>query len=99
MGINKLLTQTVIAGGLFICGFYTGTQKETTLGEHTPYKVIKEGDLHFIQERVSGVKQSLNKHFQLGTLDYRLEGIRKEGPNAVEHAKETIDRYYMDIKE
>ena len=68
--MRKLIPYVVV----FALGIGTGMY----IGSDSQYKITRENSQPFLYNRKTSEKQPITDNFQLGTLDYRIEGIKAE---------------------
>jgi len=68
--MRKLIPYVVALALGFGAGMYVGSDFQ--------YKVEREKNQPFLYNRKTHEKQLITSDFQLGTLEYRVEGIKKE---------------------
>ncbi|MBI5390295.1 hypothetical protein HZB02_02305 [Candidatus Woesearchaeota archaeon] len=73
----RVLARKAIVTGLFFAGGYL-------LGNSKPepsldlYKLHRLNETYYITQTTTGIRQPITEDFQLGSLEYRLDGIVRE---------------------
>ncbi len=52
----------------------------------SPYRLTHYKEQYFLEEKRSARKEPITQDFQLGSIEYRIEGLLREGKDRVEQA-------------
>jgi hypothetical protein len=82
---------SLIMLGLAVYGGYTGWQNYKS-----PYKLIENNNngIYSLIEKDTNKRQEITRDFQLGTIDYRIDGILRESKGRVKESLETLSKKY-----
>jgi hypothetical protein len=59
-----------------------------------PYRLTEEKGTYFLVDKNTDRKKIITKNFQLGTLDYRIDGILQESRERVRQTLDSLARKY-----
>ncbi len=60
----------------------------------SPYRLTEENEIYFLVEKATQRKEMITKNFQLGPLDYRIDGILQESKEKVRDTLDSLARKY-----
>ncbi|MEK6823018.1 MAG: hypothetical protein AABY13_04250, partial [Nanoarchaeota archaeon] len=97
--LKDMCCATAIAGIALYAGYRIGRSAEAGF----QYAVEVNGEQYVVKDRASGVVQPITRDFQLGGIDYRVDGLfrdMKRAPDLVERSLiEGFHKNYMPREE
>jgi hypothetical protein len=87
--VRNVVTVALIAGA-----FYYGYKLHEKKILEMPYRVETQHSVPYLVKNETNERHMITEDFQLGTIEYRLRGLMREGKNKLEDALEELIENY-----
>lgn len=94
MSLYKMMKSGITLGQIVLAGLAAYGGYDLYRDWKNPYSIEKEGYHYFLEDKRAGLRQPITRDFQLGDINYRVEGILKESKRNLEEVLDEVANKY-----